>query len=152
MNLWSVCSPQSVHEVFASFDRSPAPPHYFSSSGEELENVTSIVLQLGRSNLESPFDGQLPYQDWPLMCWTYAHQLSPEICKYSVLVALTGRVWRSQYSTCMFLPTPSLPEHVFWFFPRTYCPEVLIPENTECCPFPCFTQYVVQVMKFSETW
>ena len=55
MNLWSICSPQSVHEVFASFDHSPAPPHHFNPSGEELENVTSIVLQLGRSDLESPF-------------------------------------------------------------------------------------------------
>ena len=89
MNLWSICSPQSVHEVFASFDHSPAPPHHFNPSGEELENVASILLQLARSNLESPFDGLLPYQDWPLMCWTYAHQLSPEICKYHLLVAHT---------------------------------------------------------------
>ena len=51
--------------------------------------MTSIVLQLGHSDLESPFDGLLPYEDWPLMCWTYGHQLSPEICEYHVLVVHT---------------------------------------------------------------
>ena len=67
-----------------SFDCSPVPPHRF---GEKLENVT--VLQLTCSDLKGPFDCLLPYEDLPLMCWTYAHQLSPEISKYSVLVAHT---------------------------------------------------------------
>lgn len=83
-----VINMSSVFMRCFSFDCSPVSPHHF---GEKLENVT--VLQLTCSDLKSPFDGLLPYQDWPLMCWTYAHQLSPEICKYSVLVAHTlGRV------------------------------------------------------------
>ena len=162
MNLWSICSPQSVHEVFTNFDHSPAPPHHFNPSGEELENVTSIVLQLGRSDLESPFDGLLPYQDWPLVCWTYAHQL----CLANILSWLhahtPGRVWGSQYSTCMFLPTPSLPKHI----------RIHLPENTpNVAHFAMFhtmwwSQYVshsvmvivcgvhilVQVMEVLDTW
>ena len=98
MNLWSVCSPQPVQEVFASYDRFPTPPHHFNPSGEEVENVTSIVLQLGRSNLESPFDGLLPYQDWPLVCWTYA----TNCVSWNIQISCLGCTHRESVKVAVF--------------------------------------------------
>ena len=173
MNLWSVCSPQSVHEVFASFDQSPAPPHHFNPSEEEVENVTSIVLRLGRSNLESPFDGLLPYQDWPLVSWTYAHQLCllkypnimswlhspgecegcsvPPACFFPLPASLNTHSTQCD-GRSMFLPPPSLPEHVFWFFQCTYCPEYSFQKTHQMSPIlPCFTQCDDHSVEFSDS-
>ena len=82
-----VINMSSVFMRHFSFHCSPFPSHCF---GEKLENVT--VLQLTCSDLKGPFDCLLPYEDLPLMCWTYAHQLSPEICKYHVLVGKSVKV------------------------------------------------------------
>ena len=103
--------------MFTSFDHSPAPPHHFNPSGEELGNVTSIVLQLTRSNLESPFDGLLPYQDWPLVCWTYAHHLC--LLKYAnILSWLHTHTHRGECEGCSippacFFTSPPLSIYVF---------------------------------------
>ena len=86
--------PEYLIKVFISvllaFNCSHAPSQHFSTSLEERGNVASILLQLAFSNLERPFDCLLSYQDWPLMCWTYAPWVSSEICDYYVLVAHRG--------------------------------------------------------------
>ena len=119
-----VINMSSVFMRHFSFDCSPVPPHCF---GEKLENVT--VLQLTCSDLKGPFDCLLPYEDLPLMCWTYAHQLSPEISKYSVLVAHTGK----SVKVAVFHLHVSSP-----FNP----PEYSFQKTHQMLPiFPCFTQW-----------
>ena len=157
MNLWSICSPQSVHEVFASFDRSPAPPHHFNPSGEVLENVTSIVLQLTRSNLESHLmvcclikTGPSCLGHMPTNC---VLQISYLGCTHTHREECEGR----SIPPACFFPLPaslsrySDSSHVHialkYSFQKTH----------QMLSIPMFhavwsSQYVVQVMKFSETW
>ena len=116
---------------FTSF-HSHVPLQHFSTSGEEHWNVASILLQWALSDLESSFDCLLSYQDWPLMCWTYAHWVSPEICKYYVLVAHT----EESVKIAVF--------HLFFSHPPTS-----LCTYSSCMVFPPLASYAESTSNFS---
>ena len=109
--------------------------------------MTSIVLQLGRSNLENPFDGQLPYEDWPLMCWTYATNC---LLKYANILS-----WLHSPGEC---EGRSIPRACFFPLPASLSMysdsshvHIALKYSFQKTPNVAHS-HVVQVMKFSDTW